>query len=275
MATNNVPVIAIPSHRRLDTLQKHTLAFLDRSGVPRSNVYVFVSDLEDKEAYDAIAGVNIVYKHKIDTLREKFNFIRRWFDEGQHIFVIEDDISTIVEKVEANKSVDVTKFDRFLMEGFALMEACKARIWGISPHSNAFYMSNDNSINFKFIVAHAFGLVADKDERRDITLDGKSDYERTILYYLADGKTPRLNRFGVKAIASYKGAGGLQSEFASGARVQKEKDAVRYLTTRYELLCSENLTKKSVMPELKLRPIKSPHNHVVAQQQKVERALGY
>ena len=275
MAIDNKAIVAIPSHRRAETLESCALAFLDRVGFPRSRVFVFVSDGTDRAAYQHITGINLVYDRDIGSLREKFNFIRRYFEIDQRIFLMEDDVVSIVEKTGENKSVEVTRFQAFLDEGFSLMESARARIWGVSPHSNAFYMTNDNSLNLKFIVAHAFGMLADREERRDITLDGKSDYERTILYYLADGKTPRLNRFGVKAIDSYKGKGGLQAEFGSAERREREEKSVRYLITRYSLLCYENKTKKSIMPEIKLRQVKSPHSHVVQQQQKLERSLGY
>lgn len=272
--------IAIPSHRRPDYLEASTLHYLFSAGANARNIFIFLSDDEDMDLYSDIKSehpeINLI-NTKSSSLRDKLKYIRRWFQPGTDVFFIEDDITAIVRKVSKQKTTPHLDVQEFIGEGFSYMKRCRSKIWGISPHANAFYMADVNTFNFKFIVAFAYGFVAGDDPFMDITQHGKSDYERSILAFLRYGSTPRLNQFGAMTRGSYARPGGLQSELGGEeVRFRHERESVDYLTHRYKIFCYENKKKPSSMPEIKLRSFKvKTVSEVQSMQSIVDLRLGY
>jgi hypothetical protein len=230
--------IAIPSHRRAQTLQNKTLAMLKENGIDASLVDVFISDETDSQAYAEIPCNKIVTGSS--NVVEKFNFIHFHYPVGEKVVVIEDDIEELVFGYGENVKTKFTKLTSLIDKGFENIPF--GGIWGVVPHHNAFFMKNRVTDDLKLVVAHLFGYVSTRDPRLAVTQIGKSDYERTILYYILFGRTVRMDMVGVKT-RSYEAAGGMQSDLDGMARFAKEKHAVRYLTQKYPHLCKKNAKK--------------------------------
>ena len=92
-------VIAIPSYKRPDTFIKRTFPLLIKYKIDPSKIHVFVANNEEKEAYEKILegyayGKIIIGEVGIMEIR---NFMANYFDEGQRIFYLDDDIYEIYE----------------------------------------------------------------------------------------------------------------------------------------------------------------------------------
>lgn len=230
--------IAIPSHRRAKTLENKTLKMLSENGIDFSLVDVFISDENDAAEYEGIKCNKIITgSHNVV---EKFNYIHFHYPVGEKVVVIEDDIEELVFGYGENVKTKFTELASLIEKGFENIPF--GGIWGVVPHHNAFFMKNRVTDDFKLVVAHLFGFVSTRDSRLAVTQIGKSDYERTILYYIMYGRTVRMDMVGVKT-NSYVADGGMQSDMNGMARFVKERESVKYLTTKYPHLCKKNVKK--------------------------------
>jgi len=90
-------VIAIPSTRRTDVINKKTLCMLRAYGIDMSRVYVFVAEdeIQDYKVKFYRMPINLIQGGKgIKAQREA---ISNYFDEGQTILSLDDDISMLYE----------------------------------------------------------------------------------------------------------------------------------------------------------------------------------
>ena len=92
---DTVPVPLVP---------KVTLALLDRHGVPRESVFIFVANAEERTSYSTQLGrawPNIVVG--VPTLWRQRNFIMRFFPPGTHVLSMDDDVEDIY-RVKAGRN---------------------------------------------------------------------------------------------------------------------------------------------------------------------------
>jgi hypothetical protein len=249
--------IAIPSHRRRQIIETMTLPMLRAQGVNMADVYVFVSDETDAKDYASLPkawGLNLVYNRELPDIVEKFNYIHYYFERGQRVIFVEDDIEELAIKIGEN---ELAKFTKLMGLAESMFETCakhRTKLWGISSNANPFYMKNNLAHGFKFVVANLFGFVSTKDPFLAISQHCKSDYERTLLYFVKFGGICRMD--GVCAITrNYKNAGGLQE--MKDQRAHLEREACRHLVKRFPHLVEINSKKseKSMYMELRLRRI--------------------
>ncbi len=266
--------IAIPSHRRADRI-KDTLDWLYSTTAPEAaeEVRIFLSDKRDKEDYWKMLKewrrpdlmppnrpkLEVTEAHNVT---EKFNAIHMFYPKRTRVFVLEDDVNVCVpdEKNRARPAKDEELLD-VIMTGWTTVG--RAGLWGIVPHSNPFYFGGKVTTSLKLVVAHAFGFVSTQDPRLKVTQIGKSDYERTILYFIRYGKVIRVDTAGCLT-KSYTAAGGIQSDLTREERAEAELASCDYLVRRYGHLIRHNTKKKSLFAELKLI-LKKEQNPAVLQ----------
>lgn len=266
--------IAIPSYRRSNIISERTLAYLRECGVEDHEVYIFVSDEQEAADYRAalVGEYNIVVPEKpITNVTEKFNYLHSYFEDGERVFVLEDDIKELVKITRTdNKPKHFANLD-FVERGFEFCDKAGTKLFGIIPHDNGFYMKVDVSVNLKLIVAHAYGFIADSDPALLVTQIGKSDYERSILYFLKFGSVVRFNYIGVRT-NSYKTEGGMDKE----NRARQEKESCDYLVRRYPHFIKHNTKKESMYAELSfITNVKRDVNLWRSVQQITDEKLGY
>lgn len=247
---------AIPSFRRHDIIKSRTLNMLEMNAVDPRDVYIFVSDEEDFMKYYDLQkfGYNLIYKMPLANVIEKFNFIHHYFDRGERVVFIEDDIEALKMKGDVNKLEPFQALKSMAQNCFDVCEKNGTKLWGISSNANPFYMKNSLAVGFKFIVANLFGFISTKDSFLKISQHCKSDYERTILYYIKYGKVVRMD--GVCAITkNYKTMGGLQD---MTNRAELEMEACKYLVKRFPHLVEMNEKKSgiSMYQEVKLKQMR-------------------
>ena len=265
--------IAVPSHRRADIFERKTLAMLTGSNVDMADVTIFLSDDHDARAYEKLplngARLEVVGGK---TVADKFNAIHDWFDEGDRVFVVEDDI-TIVQGLAPNTNAKIVCEDLNGLMRVGFSQIPNGGIFGIAPHDNAFFFSGKVSDTLKLVVAHAFGFVATNDDWLKVSQTAKTDYERTCRYFVRYGRTVRVDSYGVRT-KSYTQPGGMQSDHTRDERAMLETDACAYLVQRFPHLVRFNTRKKSLFPELSFAPCSWPCDALLTTQRAIESAYG-
>ena len=256
-------VIAIPSYKRANTLNTKTLKLLQEYNIDKERIYIFVADDEEKETYtntiDKYYNQIIVGEPGIKNIR---NFMPNYFEEGQYIVYMDDDLYRIEECVNDDLLED-KKFNvlqrlpllhYFIEDAFKTIENNKFGCWGVYPVYNPYFMKpNNDDINkytttkLCYIIGFLTGCINDRDcEIR--TIDDKEDVERSIKYYLKYDGSVRFNNI-TAYTKCYKEPGGMQI-----LRTKKRiHDSAVYLVEQYPELCTLNTSKKSGYSEIRLR----------------------
>lgn len=245
-------VYAIPSYRREGLIQTHTLKMLHENGVATKDIFIFVSDIGEYKRYRSALGERFdLINTDSRNIVQKFNSVHNYFPEGTRVVFIEDDISELKRKIGENKLGPFDSLESMAEYSFEKCAEVKTNLWGISSNANPFYMDDRVAVGFKFVVANLFGFISTKDKFLEVSQICKSDYERTLLYYVKYGCIVRND--GVCAITkNYKNEGGLQTLSDRG---QKEKESCEALVKRFPHLVeiNEKKSKISKYMELKLK----------------------
>jgi hypothetical protein len=235
-------VIAIPTHYRSHLIEKNALAFVQKMQM-QCQVYVFVSNEEDLRNYEPLSrkyGFTLVNANT-KTVKEKFNYIHQYWQNGQDVLLVEDDVSDFVSIIDWSIKKIVT-------EGFSQMHKHGKKAWGIYPSANKFFMSQTMTHGFGFLVANVYGFVADGDTRILAQEESKNDYERSVLYYIHKGGIVRLNYVAAKT-KNYTTKGGMQ---LLGNRAEIEQTACDNLVRRFPSYVGYKKNTKSIYKEIRL-----------------------
>lgn len=255
--------IAIPSYKRAETIGKKTLAYLKECNILMENVYVFVADADEFEAYKhhQALGLNVVIG--THTLCGQRNFISRFFRTDDKVVCIDDDIEGIYIKLSDKKFEKTFDLDTCIKLGFTECIKSNTKLWGINAVLNALFMKDSVSDNLKYIVGCFWGYIVDKSPELAITLEDKEDFERTLLFYHKFNAVVRLNMYAPKT-NYYKEQGGMQE-----TRTPERVTSSAYnLLERFPQYCTLNTTKKSENTEIRLY-----HNRKAADAGKAQTSL--
>jgi cellulose synthase/poly-beta-1,6-N-acetylglucosamine synthase-like glycosyltransferase len=247
--------IAIPSYKRPETLREKTLAVLKQYKLPAEKITVFVADAEQKKLYeDALVpgsyGKIIVGIVGMGAIR---NFITSWYPVGTKIVNIDDDIRGFLEydATKPRKEKPLRSLLTVIKRGFDECEKVGARLWGVYPVANGFFMKPKVSTDLKYVIGSFWGCINPGIKQVKITLDDKEDYQRSILYYKLDDAIVRLN-FVAPVSSYYKEPGGMQEE-RTKQRVEK---SARWLVKEYPEFAVLNPSKKSGYMEVRLKDMR-------------------
>jgi len=192
--------IAIPTKGRSKILQEKTLATLELNQIEKNNIYIFVTEDEYEEYKGEINGdYNIIVG--VDGLVNQRNFIENYFNTGEHIVFLDDDISEI----------DLTMMPQFqtLNEFFcSAFEECidkNSFIWSVYPVYNPFFRKKQTTVTYhlNYCVGAFYGIInRPNHEKLQINKylkgDEKEDVLRTLLFFINDGIVLRYNQIGFK-----------------------------------------------------------------------------
>jgi len=246
--------IVIPTYKRPSVLRDKSLALLWRLGFDKSDVVILLSEGDPSE-YEKIYPNFHIIKVKANTAAEKFNAAHRVYPKGTRVLLFEDDIDDIVQKNDLKQSpVSAENFQMIATKSFEYCEKIGAKIWGMCPTPNGFYMKNRICHGLKFCVANVYGFISDPDRQNsvDVNLPSKTDYERSIRYFIRDGATVRADMIS-PITKNYKNSGGLQ-DLAAGKRLAYENAAVSELLSKYPTLVRRNLNRVGEYPEIVIKP---------------------
>lgn len=244
-------VVAIPSYKRAEILKEKTLAVLHKYDIEPKRIFIFVADKEEEEIYKKTLPENqynkiIVAKKGLHNAR---NIINDYFPVGQKIVEADDDIRGFIEFDESQKRHEkpLVSLKRVIERGFAEAEKHGAKLWGVYPSANGFFMKDSISTDLKHIVGSFWGQINPGKKVR-IHLQSKEDYERTLQFWKKDGIVIRMNNVSPQT-AYYKTPGGLQLQRTK----EKIEDEVKFLQEHYPDYIVINPHRKSGFVEIRLK----------------------
>lgn len=242
--------IAIPSYNRPATIQLKTLSTLKEYKIPQSIITVFVANDAQKAIYESAItdGTKIVVARP--GLAEARNFITDYYPEGTKLVMLDDDVTDFVERIEDGRLQPLQSLNDVINTGFKEAEKAGARLWGVYPVPNGFFMKPTITTDLKFIIGSFFGVI---NTRMTLPMSEKEDYIRTLMCYERDGAVVRINYVSPKT-AYYKEPGGMQS---NPYRLENQKIAVKYLEETWPQYVRLNPRRKSKYPEILLRRVKA------------------
>uniref|UniRef100_A0A6C0DP51 Glycosyltransferase n=1 Tax=viral metagenome TaxID=1070528 RepID=A0A6C0DP51_9ZZZZ len=242
--------VVIPSYNRVTTLKEKTLKVLQEYSIPKEKIVVFVANEEQKTLYEEGVGDSVgKIVVGVKGLSEVRNFIFDYFPKGTPLVSFDDDVRGFLEYDPKAKRKErrlrnlVKVFDR----GFEECKKAGARLWGVYPVPNGFFMKPTVTTDLKFIIGSFWGCFNPGSEIQ-LKLGGeKEDYQRTIQFWEKDGAVVRLNFISPKT-AYYKEPGGMQE----GNRKAKQKKTVKAMLKKWPQYIKENPSRKSGYPEIRL-----------------------
>jgi hypothetical protein len=249
--------IVIPSYNRVETLKNKTLALLQKHKIPKERIHVIVADEDQAELYKAGVGDDV---GKIVVGVKGLVAVRNWIFQnyplGAPVISFDDDVKGFIEyDARARRHERPLRdlagmFDR----GFAECKKAvsptgtKARFWGAYPSANGFFMKPGVTTDLRFIIGSFWGCFnPGKEIQVPIGGGEKEDYQRTLLFWEADGVVVRLSDVAVQT-ATYGTPGGLQD----GNRLARERKTVKAMLKRWPTLLAPNPRRKSGYPEVRL-----------------------
>lgn len=244
-------IIAIPSYNRANTLIEKTLKVLQDYKIPASKIYVFVANKDQEKLYRETIPKNAVKDIIVGVkgLAEVRNFIFRYFPKDTPIVEMDDDIRGFIEYDEKEKRHERPLKDLVgvIERGFEECKKVGARLWGVYPSANGFFMKPTVSTDLKFIIGSFWGCFNPGKEIQLPFGGEKEDYQRTLLFWEKDGVVVRLNFISPKT-AYYSEPGGMQE----GDRKGKQEVAVDKILKKWPEYVKMNPRRKSGFPEIRL-----------------------
>lgn len=181
--------VAIPSFRR-PTRCVRTVENLAVGGVPLDRVTVFLSDPHEETTYRRALPGPVSIAAGAPGIVGNRNTITAHYPDGLNVVSVDDDITRILG-LRKGKLRPFTDLHSFFEQAWAI---AGTRLWGVNPTGNGFYMSAGPVVKtgLKFTIGCFHGYTVDRSLPL-LTAETKEDYERTILYYEADGAVARFD----------------------------------------------------------------------------------
>jgi hypothetical protein len=245
-------IIAIPSYRRAETLRDKTLAVLQAYRIPRSRIHVFVANADEAKVYKAtLDPATYGHMHIAEPgMAAVRNYITRFFPVGKAIFNMDDDIRGFIEYAEGVRRNERPLGDlaAAISAGFREARRSGYRLFGFYPVANGYFMKpGAPTTDLRYIIGSVWGII-NPGKILTVTIDDKEDYLRSVIMYILDGGVLRFNNIAPQS-AYYKEPGGMQET----RNMQRIEASARAMVEAFPDLVKINLTKKSGMPEVRLR----------------------
>jgi hypothetical protein len=233
--------IAIPSYKRSHILKLKTLALLERHDIPKNLIKIFVRDKNELDSYIHTIGnaYNFILTgtKSIGEVRNHLKYYYREETDIDYVLYIDDDIDEIYEYVNDKEVKVIENLEKKIIYCFTRSKEEGARLWGVGPLSNPFFMSNKESTNLKYIIGAFSGEIIDRNKEMILCdTDHGEDFQFSMEYYLRDGCVLRFNNIAIKT--KYFGDGGINESYGGKAnRLAACEEAMKYLESRYGDMC--------------------------------------
>lgn len=194
--------IVIPTYDRCNRFE--TLTFLKKYNFPIENIYIFLANEEEKIKYINSFGEEYNWIIGVIGLTQQRNFITNYFDDGEIIISMDDDIEDLIHK-------DDKPLLDWLNECVEYLKKSKYALMSISPSVNPFFFEQRrNSDSFRIGNYYSIGAFYILKNNKKILLNDNillEDWERSILFVKKYGSNVRYNDVLIKT--KYFGKGGL------------------------------------------------------------------
>lgn len=192
--------IVIPSYNRSDTINQKSLSMLFKYGYLPGDIDLFVADENEYKVYKEVIhdDINIIIGMKgLIPIRK---FIFNYYEEGQRLLILDDDIETLKELIPGTDRLhDLVDLRSVVERGFNELEENNLKLFGFFTCCNPLFMSGSNEISYDytFIIGNLFGCINSK-EMNELNVLDIDDYERSIRSYLTYGGSVRFNHIAAK-----------------------------------------------------------------------------
>lgn len=203
----------VPSYKRKDVLFNKTLVVLNKYKIDKKDIYVFVANEEQFNEYIEVknAGYNLIIGEP--GLIQARNFIINYFEEGQKIFSLDDDVKEIETLDADNKLIPIDNLKTFAEEAFNTLKQHNFQLGGIYAARNSFFMKKSKpiSLDLKYIIGACYFFINDKELILDPKYSLCEDYFRNISSYIKYNGLIRFNHITIHT-KYYTKEGGLADE---------------------------------------------------------------
>jgi len=245
-------IIAIPSYKRAETLRDKTLTVLQHYRIPANKIHVFVATKDEHDTYKStLKPGSYGHLHIAEPgMAAVRNYITRFFPVGKAIFNMDDDIRGFIEYSAGAKRNErpLHSLTDAITAGFAQARKTGFRLFGFYPVANGYFMkAGPPTTDLRYIIGSVWGIL-NPGPILTVTIDDKEDYLRSVIMYVLDGGVLRFGNVAPES-AYYKEPGGMQEE----RTMNRIAGSAKAMVAAFPDLVKINLTKKSGMPEVRLR----------------------
>ena len=229
-------IVAVPSYHRAEICNKKTLSMLHKNRIPKEKIYVYVANKEEYNIYSDTLNKDFYHKIVVGVvgIGKQREFIMDQWPEGKYIVFLDDDIEST--DLSLSPSFKSKNLNYFIETAFKECVNHKAFIWGVYPVFNPFFRKarKELTTDLKFICGAFYGII-NRPKLKDLELTitrkncQKGDTERTLKYYIHDGKVVRFDKVGF--VTKYFGTKGGMGDF--NARLAPMKEATMMLHKKY------------------------------------------
>lgn len=250
-------VVAVPSYKRSDVLQKQTLQTLDRLRVDRDQIFIFVADDSEREIYNDALGGDYRIVVGVKGISSQRKYYHEYFPEGQKIISLDDDIADVLEKNDDKLNPTSLTMNDIAEIGYTITDRHGIRMWGINAVANAFYMKDQITVGLRFICANFMGTYAQDwvyiDPERRMTPTGE-DHHSTLRSFTKYGGVARIEYLTPKT--KYWAKGGIDACVTEEGHTRAERHArqLQRVANLYPTLATPTV-RKGTVSSLKLKPI--------------------
>lgn len=249
--------IVVPSYRRAEICKNQTLTVLDKLKADKDKITVFVANDEEAETYNAVLRNEYRVVVGVRGISSQRKFYHNYFPEGTKLLNIDDDMAELFQLGD-NKLIpceytitDIAKL------GFNSAEKEGARLWGINPTMNHFFLKDFISVGLRYICANFMGSYAGDwvfvDPKRRMTPTGE-DHHSSLRSFSRYGAVTRIEWLCPKT--KYFASGGIDACVTEDGAKRADKHAaeLRWVQSQYEELCSVSIKAGGVV-NLRFKPI--------------------
>jgi|31_taG_2_1085359.scaffolds.fasta_scaffold02868_2 hypothetical protein len=254
--TSSDIVYVVKSHQRVDRFYDKTYKeVILKYGFPLERVYVFVSTDKDLELYRKKYKLVNIIKAPMGVAAVD-NYITQYFDEGQKIIYMNDDVSGVQELHHGKlQPIEKSRFTNIITAMFSKMKANRITYGGFYPVPNPMFMPAKKMTYNLCLIMDPLSLVINNKKIR-ITISDKSDFEKSIQHFVSQGALLRYNRIALK-VEYYGKIGGFQ-----GRNAKTEAETALLMQKKYPEYIAGINTKKGGKTSLRLKPIKEKYTVV-------------
>ena len=236
-------VIAIASHKRPEILQSKTLNLLKKHKMSMRKVYVFVSPesyqdyipIKNKWKFNLIGGDNA-------TILKTRNNIIKFFDEGQNILEIDDDVEQIEITLKGKKNKPVTDLKELFNESFQIIH--QGGLFGYNANTNNFFAGNKDKFGLYSIINSCLGYKNNKAIK--LTVAEKEDFQRVIQFYELNLPILKRTGYGIKT-CYWRNKGGIQAHYDFKKRVEIQRESAEQLLEKYPWAGRKQVRKNGIV----------------------------
>lgn len=250
-------VVVVPSYRRAEICKNQTLAVLERLKVDKERIHVFVANDEEEATYRSVLGNEYKIVVGVRGISDQRKFYHNYFPKDTRIVSIDDDMAELLELGNAELIPTQYTLDEIVAIGYGNAEKHGARMWGINPTMNHFFLKNHISVGLRYICANFMGTYAQDwifcDPDRRMTPTGE-DHHSTLRGFTRYGAVVRLEFLCPKT--KYFASGGIDACVTENGDTRADRHAseLRWVQARYPDLSSIQIKAGGVV-NLRLKPI--------------------